>query len=274
MHLDQETNDYVSAQQLMLAIDPKITEELKQPRYDYALAQQLRNITTETFAQQLGEPNRGNLSVRHLMDVIAASIGKQVTESNRDSAQQLMKIITASVKKHLNQPIYDYFSAQKLIKIIAANIKEWPWQWERERSLHKIEPKWRLSDESLERINGLSSARPDRIWPDEFTGRIVICELLNSFPSKVFPHPREMHSSIKFGIRPLLYALLRRRLLNPRGSSICSNSECRNFFNTERAGQEFCSPECSLRHRQRIYWQERGKKLRKKRTAQRRKAGK
>src|SRR5665213_2107742 len=171
----------------------------------------------------------------------------------------------------LSQPNYDYVSAQLFMKTIAANIKDWPRQWEREESLGWGAPNWKLSAESLQRIEDLSSAPPDPILPDELSGRVVICELLNSFPSIIFPNPFQMHSSIKFGIRPLLYSILRRQFIYPRGSAICTNTVCRNFFNIERAGQQFCSSECSLHHRQRVYWQERGKKLRKKRVAQRRK---
>jgi hypothetical protein len=165
---------------------------------------------------------------------------------------------------------YDYVSAQQHMKIIAANIKEWPRQWEREKFLGGAEPKWKLSKDSLERITSLSSAPRDPRLPAEVDGRVVLCELLNSFRSTVFPNPLEMHSSIKFGIRPLLYSILRQQFIYPRGFSICPNSECRNFFNIERAGQQFCSPECSLHQRQRDYWQNRGKKLRKKRADQRR----
>lgn len=268
MHLDKETHDYVSVQQLMQAIDLKMTEELKHSKlkYDFALVPQLMKI----IAQQLGQANHGNLSVRHLMNIIAANIREQIDEPNYVSAQQLMKFVTASIKEHWRQPIYDYFSAQKLIKIIAANIKEWPRQWAREKSMRGFEPAWKLAADSLNRIESLSSAHRDVVLPDELTGRIVICELLNSFPSTVFPNPLEMHNSIKFGIRPLLYSMLRRQFIYPRGFSICPNSECRNFFNIERAGQQFCSPECSRHHRQRVYWQKRGIKLRKKRAARRR----
>lgn len=148
------------------------------------------------------------------------------------------------------------------------------WRWPegrelpkfRDRALRGTQPRWRLSNESLERIEALSSQLPDSL-----AGRIVICELLNSFPSVVYPNRSEMHSSIKFGIRPLLYSLLRRQFIYPRCFSICANTECRNFFNIERSEQKFCSSECSLHHRQRVYWQERGKKLRQKRSAQRRK---
>jgi hypothetical protein len=42
-----------------------------------------------------------------------------------------------------------------------------------------------------------------------------------------------------------------------------------DIFNIERAGQQFCCPECSLQHRQRVYWEQRGKKFRKKRSTER-----
>jgi hypothetical protein len=110
--------------------------------------------------------------------------------------------------------------------------------------------------------------------PPTLDGRIVLCELVNSFRATVFPNPLEMHSSIKYGIRPLLYALLRRQFINPRDFSACANTQCRNFFNIERSGQRFCSDDCSTHQRQRTYWAKRGKKLRKKRLTKRRKAKK
>lgn len=171
--------------------------------------------------------------------------------------------------RQLGTKNYNFDSAQQFIKVIAANIKDWPHQWEREKSLRKKEPNWMLRKDSFQRIEELTSARRDPILPAEVDGRIVICELLNSFPSTVFPNTLEMHSSIQFGIRPLVYAILRGQFLHPRGFAICLNAECSNFFNIERAGQQFCTPECSLRHRQREYWQKRGKQLRKKRAARR-----
>lgn len=182
-----------------------------------------------------------------------------------------MEVIAASIKNYWDKSIYDYSAAQNLIRTIATNIQDWPNQWEREKSQHGIEPRWKLSGESLKRIEGLSKLPRDKFLADFVYGRIVICELLNSFPSTIYPSPIEMHSSIKYGIRPLLYSILRRQFINPRGFTFCANTECRNFFNIERAGQQFCSSECSLHHRQRIYWQKQGKKLRKKRSAKARK---
>lgn len=162
----------------------------------------------------------------------------------------------------LRQRQFDYAIAQSLIREIAAKISDWPRQWERERSEGKQEPFWKLSASSIARIQQLSYGLSDDLLPPNLDGRIVICELLNAFRATVFPNPVEMHTSIRFGIRPLLYAILRREFLYPHETSICKNGWCRHFFEIERAGQQFCSSECSRQQRQRDYWKKRGKKLR------------
>jgi hypothetical protein len=160
-----------------------------------------------------------------------------------------------------------------LIREIASRIGDWPQQWERERSqCHGgIEPEWRIRPESLKRIEHLSIAGPDPFRLSVYDGGIVICELLNSFPGVVFPNPLEMHSSIKFGIRPLLYSILRRQFTALRDIARCANTQCRDFFNLERAGQEFCSSTCSRQQRQRTHWKQRGKRLRKIRNSKKKK---
>lgn len=169
----------------------------------------------------------------------------------------------------LGERNFDYEITRTLIREISTHIDDWPRQWERELSQRGSEPSWRLSTKSLRRIEQMSSGPADSILPPSLDGRIVICELLNSFRGMVFPSPLEMHSSIEYGIRPLLYSILRRQFMNHRDSAACANTQCRDFFNVERDGQQFCSPECSLRQRQRIYWKKRGKNLRKERMARR-----
>ncbi len=122
-----------------------------------------------------------------------------------------------------------------------------------------------LSTESLRRVQQLASGGGG--WPFLPTAeaRKVICELLNSFRAMVFPNRLEIQASIRYGIRPLLYSILRRQFLAPRDFAACANTQCRDFFNLERAGQRFCSPECSRQQRQRTYWKKRGKKLREER---------
>jgi hypothetical protein len=174
----------------------------------------------------------------------------------------------------LGEPEFDFTLAQQTMKTIAAGIADWPRQWKREKSQRKVVPMWNLSSDSLTRIQALSSAPRDPILPSVVGGRIVMCELLNSFRSIIYPNLSEMHSDIKFGIRPLLYSILRREFIYPRGFAACVNTECRNIFNIERAGQQFCCTQCSLHQRQRVYWERRGKKLRKERSTTRRKKAK
>jgi hypothetical protein len=106
---------------------------------------------------------------------------------------------------------------------------------------------------------------PQFVLPPQLDARIVLCELVNVFPLRAFPNPAEMHSYIRFGIRPLLYNILRREFLQPRDVAVCANTHCRAFFEVERADQRFCDPVCSRQHRQREYWKDCGKTARRKR---------
>ena len=109
----------------------------------------------------------------------------------------------------------------------------------------------------------------DAILPPQIDARIVLCEILNMFPSLTFPSRLEMYSYIQFGIRPLLYGILRREFFQPRDVARCANTQCREFFEVDRQGQQFCSSKCSQQQRQRDYWQSDGKSARKERLAAR-----
>ena len=187
--------------------------------------------------------------------------------------QSIYRAVLALLQQ-LSEPDFDYLAGQRLIAEIAVKITYWPLQWEREKIFRGKDPFWKLSQKALQRIESLKSLPPGILLPSDLDARIVLCELLNSFPGMFFPNPMEMHSSIKYGIRPLLYSLLRRQFINPREFSLCANTQCRNFFSIERSGQKFCSEGCSMHQRQRSYWAKRGKKLRKKRTREQRKAKK
>jgi hypothetical protein len=164
---------------------------------------------------------------------------------------------------------FDVDRVKQRIAEIARDIQDWPRQWNREKKERGTNPLWRVRGDSIRRVTALAKSRPDPLLPPQFDARIVLCVLVNVFPSLAFPNPTEMHSYIRFGIRPLLYSLLRREFLQPRDIEICANTQCRDFFEVERAGQRFCNDECSRHQRQRDYWQSRGKKARKKRLATR-----
>jgi hypothetical protein len=175
-----------------------------------------------------------------------------------------------ALTKQLAEPKFDYDSAQLLIREIGSGIVDWPAQWEREKQQRRNQPFWNLSANSLKRINEMSFASRDGLLSPMVDSRIVLCELVNSFPATVFPNPLEMHNSILYGIRPLLYTILRRQFVAPRDLANCANTQCKNFFNIDRAGQQFCSLGCSRHQRQRIYWEQRGKKMRNKRLKNKR----
>lgn len=176
-----------------------------------------------------------------------------------------------SLVVELNSEHFDFGFAKDLIAKIADGIREWPQQWSRERQQRKTEPFWNLKPTALQRITAVAALGRDPLLRPEVDARIVVCELLNVFPGTLFPNPLEMHSEIRFGIRPLLYAILRHEVLYPHETQVCANVHCRDFFELERHGQTFCSSDCSRHQRQREYWKKKGKKLRKKRLKLRRK---
>lgn len=178
-----------------------------------------------------------------------------------------------SLVLQLNEARYNFDFAQSLIAEIASHIGQWPHQWERERAQRKTEPFWKIGEATRRRIKNLSSGMQDGLLGPKIDARIVVCELLNVFPAVVFPNPLQLHASIRFGIRPLLYSILRREFLYPHETGVCANTRCRQFFEIERSGQRFCDEACSLQQRQRDYWKTRGKKLRTKRLKKQKKQG-
>jgi hypothetical protein len=186
-------------------------------------------------------------------------------EINELRSERLLYHFALKLVIELGQPEANGSMIQNCIKEISDKVSDWPRQWEREQQLGQSQIFWKISPESVERIQHLSTAHPDPFFSRRLDGHIVICELLNAFRSVVFPNLAEFHRSIRFGIRPLLYSILRREVLYPRDTGICANSQCREFFEIERAGQRFCCETCSIRQRQRDYWKKSGKKLRGKR---------
>jgi hypothetical protein len=102
-------------------------------------------------------------------------------------------------------------------------------------------------------------------------GHGVLCKLVNTFRTEVVnyhdDHPVDALPlfSLRFGIRPALYVILKMEYLGHGGAMICGNDRCGEFFVSERAGQRYCSADCSQRYRQREYWVRTGAKKRKRR---------
>jgi hypothetical protein len=150
---------------------------------------------------------------------------------------------------------------------VAEEIRRWPEQWIREKKQLGDDPLWTIRESSLRQIESLTHSKRDALLPPQVDARIVVCEALNAFPPRIFPNPLRMHWSLQFGVRPLLYSLLRAEFSQAREVRSCANTRCRSFFELERAGQRFCDEICSRQQRQREYWQVRGKNARLERRA-------
>jgi hypothetical protein len=191
---------------------------------------------------------------------------------------------------------------QQHISVIADGIWYWPEQWEAERQwrasrssapvawhfdpnrrdyiwllkAHAFHPEpprlGSLAKQDLDDSAGIVAQRA--AWSALITrpyraGHLVLCELINAFDTKVqYFGDRAVESlpfgSLRFGVRPALYQILKHVYLGRVGVEVCRNDRCRHFFESEREGQVYCKPECSQRSRQRQYWAKSGSERRKK----------
>jgi hypothetical protein len=189
----------------------------------------------------------------------------------------------------------DIATIRRCVLEIVECVSEWPEQWQRERQLRTsgqghgaIQPAWLFRQDNLKHLRTWSyftsgedaDDHPENVFggpsPIE-AGHHVVCELVNAFGPHVYAWgntPVEAPDwDLTCGIRPVLYYILRREYLHQaNGVGICQNTECRDLFELERSGQEFCGDVCSRLQRQREYWRKSGKKLRQRRTKVRKSA--
>lgn len=259
----------------------------------YQIARKNRNIGKQSTAKDSPHISFANADTDEKLVAFVRSFGPVAAQSIRVGFEPPITMVAMQDMKELRNersiyraalalvtsveaPGFDFAEAQRLIQEIGTYISDWPRQWKRECSAQTKahfgqtkEPLWKLSDDSLERIKQLGSGPPGAWLPPNLDARIVICELVNAFRPVLYPNPVEMNTSIRFGVRPLLYAILRREVLHSHETGICANTRCRDFFEVERSDQQFCTPECSRQQRQRDYWNSSGKKLRIKRLKKR-----
>lgn len=196
----------------------------------------------------------------------------------------------------LGENAVDISAIQRHISDIADGVSSWPEQREAERqwrTSHNFAPMawhfdsnqrhfiWLLkADVFLQEpppLDGAFGTGPDYVgWALRMkpyrAGHLVLCALINAFDTEVKyfkdrPVETSPFGSLRFGVRPALYLILKHLYLGGSGVPVCGNDRCRRFFENERAGQRFCTPECSQRYRQRKYWAKAGSDLRKRRAA-------
>jgi hypothetical protein len=170
------------------------------------------------------------------------------------------------------------------ISEIVEGVWYWADQFKREQrwrtAQDQLSPWWHFDQKTWEWIVSLNvSAKlndPPFAGPDAFrSGHLVLCSLINAFRTEVqvFGDQRleaPVSDSLLFGVRPVLYHILKYEYLRRNAIRICGNVRCNQLFAVERAGQQFCSSLCSRKQRQRDYFRERGSGLRKKRARKKR----
>jgi hypothetical protein len=99
----------------------------------------------------------------------------------------------------------------------------------------------------------------------------MIGTALDRFPPQLTyfaGRPAELPAHRFEGVLPILYFMLRKDYLaTDKRIASCANANCRKLFSAERAGQRFCSSECSALQRGRDYWVRAGKRRRSERRA-------
>ena len=181
----------------------------------------------------------------------------------------------------------------RTIQICIAQLVEgcWPWtsEWQNEAQYRRSKglqpPRWHFGNEVRDHLVYLKVSAERHPNPTTLSellnssgafdcGHQVICNLINAFAVEVqyFGNTRlegPPWDSLRFGIRPVLYYILRLEYLRRGRVRLCQNLQCNRLFRVERAGQQFCDEDCSRRHRQRDYWSRHGSKLRRKRQHRR-----
>jgi hypothetical protein len=163
-----------------------------------------------------------------------------------------------------------------------SNHSDYLWQLEYD-VYHRKPPGSDRGEQKLEDLDGttdytVSETDAPSIWSILLTtpyraSHFVLCHLLNAFDARIecFHGDRAVqelpYGAVRFGIRPVLYLILKHIYLGSTGVQICANDRCRHFFESKRGGQLYCSPDCSQQFRQREYWATSGSTRRKLRSA-------
>jgi hypothetical protein len=125
---------------------------------------------------------------------------------------------------------------------------------------YNAQPGWKWSHSHQELIASLASQvqvesslaiERDDLFVDPFLpAQMLVSELLNAFPQMfawLGPHALEVEPpfALEFGVRPILYAMLRNDLKRGRQLRRCAWQECNDFFHVSRSDRLCCKDSCS-----------------------------
>lgn len=170
------------------------------------------------------------------------------------------KLLTAAAQIQLGASSWvKQFDEEMIAAIKSPSLSEGPrWYWDSSRQSqlqHKV-----AALRSYVRVDGLQDAKKA-----EASAHLILCDILNAFPVTLthFKGAIEVPSeNLAFGIRHVLYYLVRCDYLRASPLARCAWKECTMWFKVGPQGSPCCSPEHALKHRQWHYYHEgKGKKV-------------
>ena len=208
-------------------------------------------------------------ALRALLSLLEASRGDEIT---RDSLSE-------------DERRQEYEAIAGQLADLANQTGTWQRQLAKEkaaRKRHKVapDPGWSWSDIAQERLEAaklrfsfLSTCPDDQLrWAEALvimprsTLRFVVTTILNAFPPLLEWDSIGMiqHSGtdLIFGIRPLIYSMIREDLLAQVEIRLCRNKSCGRFFRADRRDQTCCKAACSERVRYLKYYETKRKPAR------------
>jgi hypothetical protein len=224
--------------------------------------------------QLLGELRDEQVLFRAAMQ-IALLISQQDREASQKS--QLSKKFSSTTRNHLDEDNAERFDRLRRLIQEAETIKRltkgWEGQYQRTRKAisdsGNVDPEWRwskahhrdiqrLADEGAYSASTEMDGTEDIFKPDAFQyAKWILTVLLNAFPTSLTWHGKFFRDSppddLLLGIRPVLFAMLRRDLRLGRAIRMCDRQGCGNLYIPNRSDKLCCSLPCSIKHNARRY---------------------
>jgi hypothetical protein len=244
---------------------------------------------TQLLSELRGEQSLFKAAVEITRTLIApqrlASRNSSARASNR-SAQAVQ-----NVREMETARLVELVSFVEEIRKVVEGAVTWERQLQREmRALFSVQtrvlPEWNWSQSSHEELRShldranysleeqMAGRNEHLFLPDPFEeAKGVIAILLNAFPPTltwVGDHLRDSpSSSLHFGIRPLLYAMLRRDVSRGREIRTCARPGCGQLFVATRQDKHCHSTECSKKMASNKHYETKVRPARQKKAASR-----
>jgi hypothetical protein len=231
----------------------------------------------------------GPVSAHDVNLIRASTVGKAHAPFTRDLVTSLQRLVDLRREQRIYKACLRLVGelsrgekdvslgiVRECVSLVVQGISHWQTDWDRESASRRMKkqgpPRWQFGNENYEALLQLQAATVSD--PVDLAGYIpfraaheVLCGILNAFPTRIeilLDRPVEAlpYEALLYGVRPLLYLILRHEYLTQVGVGVCANSACSRFFVIERLNQQFCDETCSRRSRQRQYWAQKGSELR------------